>query len=189
MQRKKIIGFSDTSAGFTLLELVVSIGIVAVVAVVLSQVFLVTLRTNSKTEIAKDMKQNGDLALESMVRMIQKAKQVTSTCAASGTTAQSVTILNPDDGETTYECVLDGETTRLASTSAQGTEYLTASNVTMGGAACSDSTLSLTCFGGTGLPSSITISFELSQTGLTAQSFEQSSESFQTTATMRNSGE
>ncbi len=189
MKQKNHTVFWHASSGFTLLELVVSIAIVAVISVVLSQVFLVTLRTNSKTEIAKDMKQNGDLALESMVRMIQKAKSVSSTCAASGTVAQSVTIINPDDGQTTYECVLDGETTRLASTSAQGTEYLTANNVTMGGTSCAESTLSLTCFGGAGVPASVTIAFELSQTGLSAQSFEQSSEAFQTTATMRNSGE
>lgn len=176
-------------AGFTLLELIVSVTIVALVAVVLSQVFLVTLRTNAKTEISKDMKQNGDLALESMVRMIQSAKKVTSTCDSAGTVSQSLTIINDDEGQTTYECSLDGTATRLASTSASGIEYLTSSNVTMGGTLCSASSLSFTCSGGAGVPSSVTISFDLSQSGMSDTAFEQTSESFQTTATMRNSSE
>ena len=177
------------SNGFTLLELVVSVAIVSLVSVVLSQVFLVTLRTNAKTEISKDMKQNGDLALESMVRMIQKAKRVTSTCDSTGTISQSLTLTNEDSGETTYQCVLDGAATRLASTSATGTEYLTSSNVTMGGTQCSDSSLSITCAGGAGVPASVTIVFQLSQSGMSDAAFEQTSESFQTTATVRNSSE
>lgn len=186
IQHPKIARKQD---GFTLLELVVSVAIVALISVVLSQVFLVTLRTNAKTEISKDMKQNGDLALESMVRMIQKAQRVTSTCAGTGTVSQSITITNEDGGQTTYECVLDGASTRLASTSAQGAEYLTSSNVTMGGSQCSFSSLSFTCAGGAGVPASVTIAFQLSQSGMSDTAFEQANESFQTTATVRNSSE
>jgi len=183
---RKIINHRD---GFTLLELVVSVAIVAVVSAVLSQVFLITLRTNAKTEISKDMKQNGDLALESMVRMIQKAQRITSECLSTGTVSQSLTIINDDSAETTYECVLDGSVTKLASTSAEGTEYLTSSNVTIGGTQCTDSSLSFTCAGGAGVPASVTIAFQLSQSGMSDAAFEQTSESFQTTATVRNSSE
>lgn len=177
------------TGGFTLLEMVVSIAIVALVAVVLSQIFLVTLRTNAKTEISKDMKQNGELALESMVRMIQRAKAITSTCVSTGTTSQSLQITNDDNGVTTLECLVDGNAVRLASSSANGTEYLTSDNVTLGGTTCGESTLSFVCYGAAGLPASVTISFQLSKAGMSAQSFEQSSESFQTTATMRNTTE
>lgn len=184
--KRTIFYARHTQEGFTLLEMVVSIAIVALVAVVLSQIFLVTLRTNAKTEISKDMKQNGELALESMVRMIQRAQRITSTCAASGTTSQSLTIVNDDDGETTFGCVAEGQAMRLASSSASSTKYLTSTNVTLGGTSCVESTLEFVCFGAAGLPGSVTISFQLSESGMSAQSFEQSSESFQTTATMRN---
>lgn len=184
-----MVRLPDKQDGFTLLEMVVSIAIVAVVAVVLSQIFLVTLRTNAKTEISKDMKQNGELALESMVRLIQRAVRVTSTCDSTGTSSQSLTIINADGGETTFGCAVDGNSVRLASSSASGTKYLTSNNVTLGGTTCPTSTLSFVCFGSSGLPASVTISFELSQSGMSTQSFEQSSESFQTTATMRNNME
>ncbi len=175
--------------GFTLLEMVVSLAIIAIVSLVLSQVFISTLRTNTKTEILKDMKQNGDLALETMVRMIQNAKSVSTTCNVAGTSSSAVTIVNEDSGETTFTCLLDGTVTRLASTSAEGNIYLTSDNVTLGGATCAASTLLFTCFGSAGVPSSITVSFQLAQSGTAAQAFESSSESFQTTATMRNISE
>ncbi len=176
-------------SGFTLLEMVVSMAIVALLAVVLSQIFSVVLRTNAKTEVSKDMKQNGELALESMVRMIQRAQRITTTCDALGTTSQSLTLISDDNGETTFGCVEEGQAMRLASSSASSTTYLTSSNVTLGGTTCIESTLEFVCFGAAGLPSSVTISFQLSGAGMSAQSFEQSSESFQTTATMRNNSQ
>ena len=173
-------------SGFTLLEMVVSLAIVAVVSVVLSQVFIATLRTNTKTEILKDTKQTGEIALETMVRLIQNAKSVTTTCDYAGTTSQSIVLINTDDGQTTLACVLDGTTTRLASTSAEGVQYLTTPNVTMGGTSCATSTLEFMCKGGAGVSSSVTVSFQLAQSGVAAGVFEQSSETFQTTAGMRN---
>ncbi len=175
--------------GFTILELVVSVAIVALVAVVLSQIFLVTLRTNAKTEISKDMKQNGELALESMVRMIQRAKSISSTCISTGTSSQSIQVVNSDNGVTTLGCLVDGNASRLASSSANGIEYLTSDNVTLGGTSCAESSLAFVCYGAAGLPASVTISFQLSKAGMSVQSFEQSSEFFQTTATMRNTTE
>ncbi len=179
----------QTTAGFTLLEMVVSIAIVALVSTVLSQVFITTLRTNTKTEILKDMKQNGELALETMVRLIQNAKGVTSACTDVGVTNQSITIVNQDDGETTLGCVLDGSTTRLASSSANGIDYLTSTNVTLGGTSCETSTISFTCKGGLGIENSIMISFSLAQAGTAAQAFEEASEAFQTSASMRNTSQ
>lgn len=175
--------------GFTLLEMVVSLAIIAVVAVVLSQVFIATLRTNVKTEILKDTKQSGEFALESMVRMIQNAKSVASACVSTGTVAKSVSIVNPDGETTTFGCTLVGAETRISSVSAQGTEYLTPGGVTLGGTGCSGSSLSFTCYGAAGLPGSVTISFQLAQSGASAEGFEQSNSSFQTSATMRNSAE
>lgn len=167
-------------AGFTLLEMLVSVGVIAVISVVLSQVFIVTLRTNTKTELLKDIKQNGELALETMMRMIQSAKNVT--CP----TTQSVTVTGPDDGVTTFECSLSGSVTRIASTSAAGTKYLTADNTTLGGSNCAASSLAFACAGGVGVPVSVTIGFRLSQAGVSGASFEEVSESFQTSVTTRN---
>ena len=183
---KKTDTQNNRQTGFTLLEMVVSVAIVALMATVLSQVFISTLRTNTKTEILKDMKQNGELALENMVRMIQNAQDITSTCESVGTSSRSITILNPDGKETNIGCFVDGSITRLASTSAEGTEYLTSSNVTAGGTTCEASSVIFLCKGGAGVSPSITISFQLAQSGTAVGVFEQSSESFQTSANMRN---
>lgn len=172
--------------GFTLLEMVVSLGIIAVVSVLLSQVFITSLRSSTKTEIRKDVKQNGDHALESMVRMIQNAQEVSSACSSTGTASSTAVVIGHDGGETTLGCSFDGTSTRIASTSASGTSYLTTNDVSLGGSSCTGSSLIFTCAGGAGIPTSITIAFDLAQSGVPAQAFEQSSESFQTTTTMRN---
>lgn len=175
--------------GFTLIEMVVSIAIIAVVGVALTQVFIATIRTNTKTELLKDVKQNGELALETMTRLIQNAKEITSACSIDGTSSTSLTVVGKDSGETTLECSLDGTTTRVASVSAQGTAYLTSGNVTLGGGSCAASTLAFTCFGAAGIPTSVTITFDLAQLGNPGQAFEQASETFQTSVSMRNVAE
>lgn len=174
--------------GFTLLEMVVALAIIALLSTVLSSVFISILRTNTKTERLKDVKQNGEIALESMVRMLQGARQVTTSCESTGTVVRSLSIVNSDGGTTTLECVSDGQSFRIASTSAQSTVYLTSGNVTLGGtSSCDQSTLAFTCFVASGVPSSVMISFSLSQTGLpTGQAYESSGETFQTTASLRN---
>ena len=169
----------NTQRGFTLLEMLVSVAIIAMVSVVLSQVFISTIRTNAKTEILKEVKQNGDLAIESISRMVQNAKSI------SCPTATSLLIVNPDGGSTTIGCALDATTTRLASTSAT-TVYLSSKSVTLGGTDCASSTLQFTCTATTGLPSHVAVSFRLAQIGTPVDQFERASESFQTSVTMRN---
>lgn len=167
--------------GFTLLEMMVTIAIIALLSVVFSQIFISTLRSNTKTEILKEVKQNGNLALESMTRMIQNATRVT--CPSS----QTLSIQNPDGNTTTLACAEDSTTTRIASSSASETVYLSSTLVSLGSSVCSSSTLLFTCDLVSGLPSRISIAFRLSQAGLATAEFEQSGEDFQTTVLMRNS--
>lgn len=166
--------------GFTLLEMLVSIAIIALMSVVLSQVFISTLRSNTKTERLKEVKQNGNLALESITRMVQNAKSVE--CP----TSQSLAIQHVDGGITTIACVEDGVTTRLASSSASSTVFLSSSLVSLGGAVCGSSTLQFVCDTTSGLPSKVTITFHLSQADAPIDQFELSGENFQTTILMRN---
>lgn len=173
-------------SGFTILELIVSVGAIALMSMVLSQVFFSTLRTNTKTELLKDVKQNGDIAQETMVRMIQNAISVTSPCDAIGTESTSIDILNPDGATTTLGCALDGTVTRLASSSASNTYYLSSSNVSLGGTTCATSTIEFVCVGGAGRQSTVTISFSLAQKGTPVDQFEKASGAFQTSVTTRS---
>ena len=179
----RIPRYSDLETGahgFTMLEMLVSVAIIAMVSIVLSQVFISTLRTNTKTEVLKEVKQSGDLAIESITRMIQNAQSV------SCPTAQSLSIMSTDGYTTTIDCREVASSTRLASSSAAATVYLSSDNVSLGSAVCASSSLQFTCNAVSGLPSHVTVSFRLAQVGTPGDQFEKASESFQTSVTMRN---
>jgi prepilin-type N-terminal cleavage/methylation domain-containing protein len=174
------------NTGFTLIELIVTVAAIAIISTVLSQIFFTTLRTNAKTEILKEVKQNGDLVQESMVRMIQNAQGLVSSCDAVGVESASLELINQDGNTTTLTCIEDEDGTRIASVSAASTDFLTSAAVTLGGVSCDDSTLTFVCKGGVGVRSSVTISFSLAQKGTSPNQFDTASSNFQTSATTRN---
>lgn len=172
--------------GFTIIELVVSIGIIAILGLTVSQIFVSTIRTNTKTEILKEVKQNGEFAMEVMVRMIQNAEKVVSVC--DGSDQQAITILNQDGYETTFGCAAVGSPViyRVASISATSTQYISSSNVTLGGGSCATSSLHFICSNALGLPNTVVVKMDLAQSGVSPDQFEQSSASFQTSVNTRN---
>ncbi|OGG30728.1 hypothetical protein A2973_03075 [Candidatus Gottesmanbacteria bacterium RIFCSPLOWO2_01_FULL_49_10] len=170
--------------GFTLIELIVTITIMSMIGILIAQVFFTTSRTNTKTELVKEAKQNGEYALGFIERMIRNSRYVTSACAGSADT--SITITNPDAGSTTFLCVQDGSLFRIASQSASGIEYLTSRSVTLGGADCASSSLVITCTPSGGKPAFIGVAFSLSQIGTPVDQFQKASASFQTDITLRN---
>ena len=172
--------------GFTLLEIMVSIGIVAIMGVLISQVFFTTTRSNAKAEVLKNVKQNGDFAAELMGRMIRNANAITTTCADTGSTTTSITLTNPNGGSTAFGCILDGTVMRIASTSAGRTDYLTDSGLTLGGVDCNGASLSFVCTAPAGQPTTVAITFRLAQKGTPPDQFDRASASFQTTAAIRN---
>lgn len=93
--------------GFTLLELVVSIAAIAIMSILLSQVFITTIRVNTRNELSNEVKQNGELVLTTMTRMIQNAQDVSSPCNTDGYTDSSLSIVNPDSDTTTFQCIRD----------------------------------------------------------------------------------
>lgn len=170
--------------GFTLLELLVSVTILAVIGTLVAQAFFTVFRSNTKTEILKDVKQSGEQTLLTMTRIIQNAQEV-SVCPGGGTPLNSLAMVNPDGGTTTFGCVLDGTVTRIASISATN-EFLTDSHVTIGGSTCAASSLVFECTTQSGEPSKITISFSLAQVGTPVDQFETAREDFQGSVIIRN---
>lgn len=171
-------------SGFTLLEILVSVGVLGIIGIFLSQVFVTTLVTNTRGENSREIKQNGDYAINIMTRMIQNATDVTSDCLPDGSTGSSLTITNPDSGVTTFECKSDSGVLRISSTSATA-EYLSSPSITLPGTDCSSSAI-FTC---TLLPNnrkSVKISFTLAQKGTKADQFSAKGEKFETTADLRS---
>lgn len=169
--------------GFTFMEILVAAGIIALISGVSAQVFLTTSRNAVKSDLIRNIKQNGEYSLEVMSRMIQSARSIS---GCSGAASASLSIKNQDDGLTTFGCALDGAVTRIASSSAVGTAYLTTAGLTLGGATCAQSSLTFLCTPISGLPSSVRINFTLSQIGQPVKNYEKASVPFQTTVTMRS---
>ncbi len=174
--------------GFTLIELIISIGIMGIMGGVISQVFFQTTRSNAKTEILKEVKQNGEYAVEVMQRMIHSSIAISSVCLDAGYSGKSFSITNPDLGSTTFECDDSSGTPRIASVSALGTEFLTNVSVTLGGTTCATSTYRVVCTSMGSIPNNIKINFTLSQSSSSPDIVNQSSQSFQTFVAVRNSG-
>lgn len=148
--------------GFTLIEILMVVFLLGIVVVIGSNLFFSILKGASKAEITKEVKQNGDYAMNVMERMIRNAQ--------SANCDGGVTIINPVDRRTTiFFC--DG--TRIASNSGV---YLTSDNV-------SASNCSFSCQGKE--PEVVTISFDLSQKGTTARPEEKAQIHFQTTVGLR----
>jgi type II secretory pathway pseudopilin PulG len=180
-------------SGFTLLETLISIGVVGAIGILITQVFFATARTNTKTELLKDVKQNGEYAMSVMSRMIRNSIYIESTCSSTGDpTLSSLDVRNSDGNITTFGCVLDASASvlRVASTSAtnpSNPDYLTSKNVTIGGLSCNDASTTLTfaCTSYPDQPPKITINLKMSQKGTPVDQFEKASILFQTTVSPR----
>lgn len=66
--------------GFTLIEIVVVLGIMSIVGLFLTQIFFSTIRGSSKSQITSVIKQNGQAALEAMDKTIRGADRVVEVC-------------------------------------------------------------------------------------------------------------
>ena len=156
--------------GFTLIEILVAIGILAIIAVVGSNMFLTILKSTTKTKVLTEVKQEGDFALQVMERMIRNAQKITSDCSEGMT---SITIKNPDNEETIFACEAD----KISSNSAS----LTSDQVVP--VACR-----FDCLIGQEdvMPDQVTIGFSLEQAGTGVRQEEKATVNFETTVTLRN---
>jgi prepilin-type N-terminal cleavage/methylation domain-containing protein len=185
--------------GFTLIELLVVAGIFSIVSVVIVQVFFTVMRTNNKTNVFRDIKQNGDRAVEIMTRLVQNASSINLTAVScpergtSGPVLSEIVLTNADNGVTTLKCVeseVDGVlVARIASVSASQTIFLTGTNVSLGTAlanTCDNNVLSFSCNSVNSVPSFITISYILRQKNKASDIEGSTTSVFQTTVTLRN---
>lgn len=164
--------------GFTLIEMIVVVGLLSTIGLVASTVFFSTLKGGTKAEILKEVKQNGDFAISTMERVIRSALEVTSTCEGSDLT--SIEIFNPDHQSTIFDCLWEDDVAKIASNGAA----LTSETVTLGNS-CPGS-LSFNCQRSTNAPEVIKISFTLSQKGSPTRSEEKASVTFQTAVSLRS---
>jgi prepilin-type N-terminal cleavage/methylation domain-containing protein len=171
------------SKAFTLIELLVSISIVGILSILIVQSFFTSLRNNTKTELMKDLKQNGDFAMQVMVRMIQNAQSIP-VC-----NTNSLTLRSFDGQETTFHSNITEGVCGIASSSAlplpSGTDYtLTSSNVTMTGV-CSDA-IKFSCEPIQNQTAKVNISFGLTQKGSPPDAIDIAKQDFSSSVVVRN---
>jgi len=163
-------------SGFTLIEIIVVVGILGIIMIMGSNLFFSILRGSTKTKILQLVKQNGDYAISVMGRMIRNARSV----SGSGS---SITIVNPDGMPTTFSCgdidiPLDGKAeiasngARLISNEVKVENCSGIFSVTPGEVGVS--------------PAAVTINFNLSQAAVTTRLEERASVNFRTTISLRN---
>ncbi|TSC53513.1 MAG: Uncharacterized protein LiPW16_370 [Microgenomates group bacterium LiPW_16] len=104
--------------GFSLVELLVAIGILGIVGSIATVILFTTLQSASKSDILREVKQNGDYAISVMERMVRNATTVEVGCPVGGgtLTGTSLRIKNPDERTTTFRAEASESVTKIAST-------------------------------------------------------------------------
>lgn len=160
--------------GFTLIEIIVVVGVLIIIMTVGVTSFLNVLRSSTKSNTATLVKQNGDHALSIMSRMIRNARELVTYDEVEG---KELTIKNPDGQQTTFSC--RDEELDIASNGASliesGVKIVDCSYVF--DIQRSDTGLK---------PDVVIIVFTLEQTGDGLRSEEQVSIGFKTTVVLRN---
>lgn len=157
--------------GFTLIEILVVIGILAIIVVVGSTSFFNLIKGSTKAKTASLIKQNGDYALEVMTRMIRNARRIDSDCLEG---MSDITVMNPDNYPTIFSCAGNS----ISSNSAE----LISNQINV-------ESCSFNCQEGSYFnPDTVTINFVLS-TGNPARPEAYTQVSFGTTVTLRNIAE
>lgn len=177
-------------SGFTLMEILISVGILATVGILIVQVVFTTTRANTKSALLADIKQNGEFAMDVMSRQIRGAVAVETNCGVEETTTPSAVIRTLENATTTFLCHSDGVAARIASMDAQANiSYLTGNAVTLsasGLATCDDSTLNFSCLFATGIAQPVTIQFTLRHLGQGTSPYDVAERSFTNSVNVRN---
>jgi len=117
----KINKFLDRT-GFTLVEVLVIVAILAIAGVVVSNIFFVSLRSSIKSQNISQLKQKGESALTVMERMIRGAEEIApgGDLALFCTASQDSIAITYKDELTTFDC----SPSQIASISANNSTIL-----------------------------------------------------------------
>ncbi len=157
--------------GFTLIEMLVVTTVFVLLGVLLVNSLFSILRSDTKAELMKEIRQNGGYALDVMSKMITNG-QVVSSCSGS---ASFIKIRNPNGGETIFQC--QGNPAYIASNSAHLTDSSSIKVKDCNGVfSCEDLERG----------KKVTINFVLMQQGASPRLEDQAQQTFQRVIMVRN---
>lgn len=166
----------DFSAGFSLVELLIVVVLMGMISVMISEVFIMTIRSHVKSEMIKEIKQSGDYALSVIETMVRNATEIS--VPSCNTNVQTFSITNPDGRSTTFDC---SSADTIASVGAT-TQALTSERTIV--ALC---TFRVICPPEGSGSKYVLVNFTLRQKGDNVALEQQASEEFQTTVVLRSS--
>lgn len=171
-----IINFQlSINLGFTLVELLLAFGIIAVIGTIVLSILFLTLRVSKKSDVLIGLKQSGNTAMSQIVKQIRYAKSLDSPTSCITPKIGDITITSSlDNAQTTFSCSVPSATISSNSASLVDTSSVAVTNCSF---TCTQTTLND--------PPTIGIKFTLSNAG--SGPFETTgSVPFQTSVTMRN---
>ena len=176
------INHNTHTKGFTLVELVLVLGILGILLPAVFSLFVANLRAQTKVLILQDVKRNGDTALDTIEILVKaKAKSIeqqdgTPVCTTSGSTYSGDLYFVDDAGN---RFMFNQSNNRIASESA-ATDYLTTNKVSVSSfeMSCDRSSLFVAPL--------ISISFTIDQAQTTSRAEESASLQYQTKIRLRN---
>lgn len=163
--------------GFTLVELLVSVGLFTAITTVIISVLFISFRASKKSEVILSIKQSGSTAMSRIVNGIRFAKRLEDPVSCVGTVTQTyVKVTAFDDEQTTYAC--PGVITETISSNSAALIDVNSISVDPCSFTCSQVT--------TNDPPTINIQFTLSPLNTTSFAENVTSVPFQTSVTLRN---
>jgi len=109
-----------TQRAFTLIELLITTSVTALLMLAVSSLFITFLATAYKSRISQNLRESGGNATRQIIDMLRSANELTSPCESESPT-NYISLIGSDGLETTIR----EENDRIASVSANGTFYLT----------------------------------------------------------------
>lgn len=169
---------SNLSKGFTLIESLIALSILAVIGTVTISVLFMTLRAGKKSDVLIGLKQNGNTAISQIVKNIRYAKSLDSpsSCLTPVTVPRITLSSVVDNGQTSFTCT----TGSLPTIASNGASLIDTNIATVVGCSftCTQPTLND--------PPTISIFFKLYSRNTTSLVEAIGSIPFQTSVTMRN---
>jgi len=162
--------------GFTLIEMLVVTAVFMLLGGLLVNSLFSILKSNTKAELMKEIRQSGSYALDVMSKMITNGTITSTNCSAANT---SIVIKNPDGGETTFEC--SGDPAYIASNSAHSAQLTNIQQIKI--SSCSNI---FQCEIVGENTRKVTINFVLRQKGSSPRPEDQAQQTFQRVIMVRN---
>ncbi len=95
---------AKNNKAFSLIEMMVTISIFAVIGVLVTTSMALTLRSSKKSDSLVRVRESLNYSLASLERQIRNSEKITSTCAVSGTTSSSISYISIEGISTAFSC-------------------------------------------------------------------------------------